>query len=242
MITYLFDVDGTLTPSRCKIDLAFHDEFLKFCKEHTVALVTGSDYEKTYEQLGHYILNEVAYSFNCSGNTVYQCGRLIQASDWTVAADLRSYLEHLLKESKYPGEKTGLHLEERAGTANFSIVGRNANTEQRSHYYSWDCDHSERHTLATQIRNNFLGIDAVVGGETGIDIFPVNCDKSQVLTWFDTGVVFFGDQCSKGGNDYALADAIIQQDRGTVFQVSDWMHTRDILRGLYGEHILPINH
>lgn len=242
MTAFLFDVDGTLTPSRGVIDTLFHDEFLMFCKHFPVALVTGSDYEKTYEQVGSLILNEVAYSFNCSGNCVYRHGKLLHFSNWAVSNSLKNYLDYLLDESKYPGEKTGKHLEERIGTANFSIVGRNANPEQRKEYYTWDCKHREREKIAAAIRNGFSGVDAVVGGETGIDIFPIYHDKSQVLKWFDTDVMFFGDQCKPGGNDYALAATIQEQNRGTFFQVTDWMHTRDILRGLYGKHIQTFNH
>lgn len=242
MSVILFDVDGTLTPSREVINPAFSDEFLLFCKQHPVALVTGSDYEKTYEQVGACILDAVAYSFNCSGNAVYRKKQLIHSSDWSVSNSLCEYLNSQLEKSAYPGKKTGKHLENRIGSANFSIVGRNATYEQRKQYYEWDCKHQERAEIAATIRNKFPGIDSAVGGETGIDIFPMYHDKSQVLKWFDTDVVFFGDQCVPGGNDYALARTIQEQRRGTFFQVKGWMHTRDILRSLYGEHTHPINH
>ena len=37
-------------------------------------------------------------------------------------------------------EMTGNHIEQRIGTANFSIVGRNANWEERARYADWDKD------------------------------------------------------------------------------------------------------
>ena len=47
---FIFDVDGTLTPSRQEIDMDFAVFFTEFCAENDVYLVTGSDREKTIEQ------------------------------------------------------------------------------------------------------------------------------------------------------------------------------------------------
>ena len=49
---YIFDVDGTLTPSRQVIDSAFQAFMIIFCCKHDVYLVTGSDRQKTVDQLG----------------------------------------------------------------------------------------------------------------------------------------------------------------------------------------------
>ena len=46
-LEYIFDVDGTLTPSRGTIDPQFKKEFLAFARTHNVYLVTGSDRPKT---------------------------------------------------------------------------------------------------------------------------------------------------------------------------------------------------
>ena len=40
---FIFDVDGTLTPSRREIDMDFAVFFTEFCAENKVYLVTGSD-------------------------------------------------------------------------------------------------------------------------------------------------------------------------------------------------------
>ena len=51
-IEFVFDVDGTLTPSRGEIDPEFKQFFDKFCIKNNVYFVTGSDKAKTVEQLG----------------------------------------------------------------------------------------------------------------------------------------------------------------------------------------------
>ena len=46
MAHYVFDVDGTLTPSRQAIDPQFNSFFCRFIDNHSVSLVTGSDIAK----------------------------------------------------------------------------------------------------------------------------------------------------------------------------------------------------
>ena len=60
---YIFDVDGTLTPSRGSMDSQFAKEFLDFAKTHRVFLVTGSDKPKTLEQVGEEIYNACMRTF-----------------------------------------------------------------------------------------------------------------------------------------------------------------------------------
>ena len=74
MNKFIFDVDGTLTPSRGRIDPNFEKWFIDFCNKKDVYLATGSDYNKTLEQLGEDVMMAVARSYNCSGNSVWEKG------------------------------------------------------------------------------------------------------------------------------------------------------------------------
>ena len=51
MIKYIFDIDGTLTLSRSRMDKAFANWFEHFATHNAVYLVTGSDRPKTLEQI-----------------------------------------------------------------------------------------------------------------------------------------------------------------------------------------------
>ena len=46
-MNYIFDIDGTLTPSRLPIDPEFEKFFLEWMKDKKVYFVTGSDKDKT---------------------------------------------------------------------------------------------------------------------------------------------------------------------------------------------------
>ena len=62
---FIFDVDGTLTPSRKKMEHEFWAPFLIFCRNNDVYLVTGSDHAKTVEQLGLDICYTAKRVYNC---------------------------------------------------------------------------------------------------------------------------------------------------------------------------------
>lgn len=240
-VIYLFDVDGTLTPSRGIVNLEFEKWFIEFCENNRVCLVTGSDYEKTLEQLGKDILDRVEFSFNCSGNAIYCQHECIHKSDWKCPDDLWLFLENELNQSSY-AYKLGRHFEQRIGMLNFSVVGRSAQGSQRKEYYEWDCMSNERENLAKLINNRWNDVQAAVGGETGIDIFKRGCDKSQVLNYLKSGeLVFFGDRIDPNGNDYSLAMAIIDNRRGQCYNVKDWKHTWELLIQCQNESVSLVN-
>jgi phosphomannomutase len=232
---YLFDVDGTLTPSRQKIEKDHEYYLMDFFSYYDCSIVTGSDYGKTYEQLGSTIMNLAEYSFNCSGNVVYQKQKEINRNLWTCPDNLREFLNSSLDRSGFD-IRTGNHIEERPGTINFSIVGRNANLDERHIYTIYDNKFNERVTIARSINDNFDGIEAVVGGETGIDIFEKGKDKRQILEYFNDNETFcfFGDKIIPGGNDYTLAKVLEKRYSNTVFNVSSPEETFRILQQIDG--------
>ena len=223
MIHYIFDVDGTLTPSRQSINKEFKDWFIDFCDTNSVYLVTGSDYEKTVEQLGIEICMSVKAIYNCSGNDVWQQGINTRTNDWILPEDAHEWLSKKLTESNFP-LRTGLHFEHRPGTVNFSIVGRNATLGERKLYVRFDEEYQERVQIAQEFLRKFPNLDAKVGGETGLDIYPKGADKSQIINDFTKyeKIYFYGDRMDKEGNDYPLAQVI---QYGESFHVKDWKDT-----------------
>ena len=132
---FIFDVDGTLTPSRGKINLEFGKWFLEFCNNNPVYLVTGSDKPKTVEQVGEQIYNAAISVYNCSGNDTYRGITNIFQSTWTLPKEAREFLTTKLQKSQFP-LRTGTHIEERTGMVNYSIVGRGATLGERKLYVS----------------------------------------------------------------------------------------------------------
>lgn len=220
---FVFDVDGTLTPSRGKIDKEFCEWFFEFATHQDVYLVTGSDYPKTVEQVSEKIIGVVKKVYNCSGNDVWVQGENIFTNEWRIPQEAEEWLREELALSKF-SLRTGLHLEDRPGMCNFSVVGRNATLGERKLYVEWDTKTEERVTIARLFKQKFPDIEAVVGGETGIDIFPVGSDKSQIIKDFsvDDRIIFFGDRMDIDGNDHPL---MIANTNGLNYPVTGWQDT-----------------
>lgn len=224
---YIFDVDGTLTPSRQKMNPEFSEWFTDWVKQEHVFLVTGSDYPKTVEQLGEEICNTVQRCYNCSGNSVWEQGDEIYGDELKLENKVHDFLTGKLVASEFP-LRTGTHFENRPGMVNFSVVGRNANLNERAEYVRWDVKTNERRTIAEEFNELFPEYQAVVGGETGLDISKLGCDKSQIIWDFDDyDISFFGDKMEPGGNDHTLAEAIKSRfnEQDVLHHVTGWTDT-----------------
>jgi len=223
---FIFDVDGTLTPSRGIIDIHFKMFFNTFCSANDVYLVTGSDKPKTIEQLGEDTYNLCKRVYNCNGNDVWQSNNHIQTNDWKLPDLARTFLISCEYESDF-SIRTGNHIEERPGMVNFSVVGRNATLEQRAAYVAFEEQNGERKKIADAFNTMFPDLEAKVGGETGIDISPKGFDKSQIIKDFNItrdSLYFFGDAMHEGGNDYPLKKVV-----NYYRHVTGWQNTWEYL-------------
>ena len=231
MKKYIFDVDGTLTPSRQKIQLDFLRFFFGFTFDNDVYLVTGSDRAKTLEQVTPELYDNCERVYNCSGSDVYEGDTNVYRSEWELPWDVERFLNDELDYSSFP-LRNGNHIERRPGGVNFSILGRDKDPFLgRAEYMRWDKDNDERAVIADRLRSNFPGLSVALGGQTGIDIGPYGSDKSQILRDFDESddIHFFGDRMEKGGNDYSLAEAVKKMG-GHAYHVKDYHDTMEKLK------------
>ena len=230
MTRFLFDIDGTLTYSRQKIDTDFENFMFDFSSVNKVAFVTGSNMEKTVEQIGERLFKKVDYSFNCAGNEIWQHGVLIHKNVWEPPQLLLDYLDRLLEKSKFQN-KTGKHIEVRNGMVNFSIPGRNSDSDIRKKYVQWDRSTLERFHLQEKLSNRFTNLDIFLGGDTGLDIYPKGKSKEQVLEFLKVKekekTYYFGDQIFRYGNDYGIAMKCDHR-----YSVKNWKDTFEILHFL----------
>ena len=221
---YIFDVDGTLTPSRKEIVHEFWAPFLIFCRNHDVYLVTGSDRQKTLEQLGLDICYTAKRVYNCSGADVYEKDKNVYRDEWELPKKVENFLMDELAYSCFP-IRNGNHIERRPGGINFSILGRDEDPILgREEYIKWDKERLEREDIADRLRNHFPELNVQIGGQTGLDI--AKGDKSQILRDFsnDDEIHFFGDMMKEGQNDYPLGEAV-QEMGGYAHCVKDWKDT-----------------
>ena len=242
---FIFDVDGTLTPSRLPMTKEFQKFFKQWIKKNKFYLVTGSDLPKLQEQMCFYDI-EAEGIFTCCGNQFWKpdpsivntSAELIYDNKFEMTNKLKSSLEVMLMSSQYP-HRYGNHIEDRGSMVNFSVVGRNCTQEQREKYYEWDKEKGERRKMSIFLKNKFKDLDAVIGGQISIDIYPKGNDKSQVLNVIEqerlvppSEYIFIGDGIENGGNDYPLAELMDNTEICDWYHTKGWEQTKQILESL----------
>ena len=228
MKKFIFDVDGTLTPSRKKIDPKFHKFLMDFSSNNDVYFVTGSDRAKTLEQVTPELYNNCKRVYNCSGSDVYEGDKNVYRDDWELPKDVEKFLQDELDYSQFP-IRNGLHIETRPGGVNFSILGRGEG-EGRDEYMKWDKRRNERRDIAARLKNQFHNLEVQIGGQTGLDLAPLGANKSQILRdfqWFHA-LYFYGDMMEPGQNDYPLG-IMVDKRGGYVYNVEDYKETWRLL-------------
>ena len=90
---YIFDVDGTLTPSRRPMTHNFEMFFYRWADKNSFYLVSGSDLQKIKEQVPEYILSSAEGIFTCGGNKFYINDSLIYENNFKPPERLLKYLD-----------------------------------------------------------------------------------------------------------------------------------------------------
>ena len=235
---YIFDVDGTLTPSRLRMTEEFAKFFDKWSSKNKYYLVTGSDLDKTKEQLPIAYVDRSEAIFTCCGNQMWRDDELIYSNKFKPPKDLIKFLWDKVNNSMCP-IRIGNHIEDREAMLNFSVVGRDCTQEQREEYFEWDKKMGERNITAMEVKGTWPDLDAVIGGQISIDIYPKGNDKSQVLNIIEQDrlvppneYIFIGDGIQNGGNDYPLAELMANTEICDWYHTEGWEHTKKILENL----------
>lgn len=212
-ILFLFDVDGTLSPSR---DVA-PDKIINMLKELkkrvNIGFVGGSDLSKQIEQIGSDLLDIFDYGFPENGLQFYDHGKLCKSESIIGYLSEATYLKiankilFLLSQIECP-KKRGNFIELRNSMINVCPVGRTCTREERNEFFDYDNKHGIRKKLAAEMNKEFkqYKLQCVIGGQISIDVFPVGWDKTYCLNHVKEGtIVFFGDMTAEGGNDYEIS-------------------------------------
>ena len=245
---YIFDCDGTLTPSRQEMTPEFEEFFSQWGDRNKFWLVTGSDIAKMEEQIPDSVTVSTEGIFCCGGNQLYEFDPHqvnypfveVYSRDFNPHKALIDYLHQQLKDSSYKG-RFGTHIENRGSMINFSVVGRDCTLEQRYDYYEWDRLSKERENICFTINHMWPQMEAVCGGQISIDIAPRGWNKSQVLDEIKSRMqnidefIFIGDKTKEGGNDYPLAELMKKTNGCRVFQTEGPDQTMEMLQWLETE-------
>ncbi|XP_048659037.1 phosphomannomutase 1 isoform X2 [Marmota marmota marmota] len=146
----LFDVDGTLTPARQKIDPEVSAFLQKLRSRVQIGVVGGSDYSKIAEQLGDgdEVIEKFDYVFAENGTVQYKHGRLLSKQTIQnhlgeeLLQDLINFCLSYMALLRLP-KKRGTFIEFRNGMLNISPIGRSCTLEERIEFSELDKPRSQ---------------------------------------------------------------------------------------------------
>ncbi|KAG5517849.1 hypothetical protein PMAC_000303 [Pneumocystis sp. 'macacae'] len=198
-ILVLFDVDGTLTPSRDVISQEMFNLLLELRKKVVIGFVGGSNLEKQQEQLGLY---------GMSGRPLERQSFI----EWLGEEKYKKFVNFCLK---YISEidipiKRGTFIEFRNGLVNICPIGRNSSIQERNEFEKYDQIYGIRKKFVSVLSEEFkeYGLAFSIGGQISFDVFPKGWDKTYCLRHVkDKGfeyIYFFGDKTYEGGNDWEI--------------------------------------
>ena len=226
----LFDMDGTLTPSRQSIDQDMIDTLLTLSKKVKIGIVTGSGFDYVQEQCNSLLSNNSINKKNlailpCNGTQRYYFGESTKAWRKVYSNNMKKQigddnfkkivktifkLQQQLMDKYNELPLSGTFIQYRGSMLNWCPMGRDYNHEDRKAFIDIDKKSNLRKTLIKNLKKIFNkkndNITFVLGGECSIDIYPKGWDKRYCLKQYlhYENVFFVGDRCKKGGNDYHL--------------------------------------
>ncbi|EGR29109.1 phosphomannomutase a1, putative [Ichthyophthirius multifiliis] len=234
----LFDVDGTLTKSRNKIENDMIEILNKLKKKYYVAVVGGSDLQKISEQLTQKVIDNMDFCFCENGLYSLQNGKFLEKRnirDQYGNEKLNKFINRTLKllsEIDIP-VKTGTFIEYRNGMINISPIGRNCNQQERDEFEQYDKIHQIRQQLINQLKSEFqeYNFKYSIGGQVSFDVFPIGWDKTYCLKFLDQfkNIHFFGDKTDIGGNDHE----IYVHERTIGYSVKNTQETINYIQKLF---------
>ncbi|KAI8051628.1 phosphomannomutase [Syncephalis plumigaleata] len=205
----LFDVDGTLTPSRKTVTPQVLEMLQSLRKKVVIGFVGGSDFPKQLEQLGDDVLDRFDYCFSENGLTAYRQGLQLASQSFIghIGEDrykcLVNFCLRYIADLDIP-IKRGTFVEFRNGMVNVCPIGRNCSQEERDQFEIYDKEHHVRQKFVDALREKFgdYGLTFAIGGQISFDIFPDGWDKTYYQAFKQ--IHFFGDRTMKGGNDHEI--------------------------------------
>ncbi len=251
----LFDMDGTLTKPRKKINSNTIHSLRKLSQDFDIGIVTGSDLEYINQQLdlmfdvGGINLNKI-HLFPCNGTKYYKWKntnfKKIYEADMIkeIGEDNYRYIVQalfsyqILISAKYKLPYTGTFFHYRGSMLNWCPIGRQAGDVERNAWIEVDEENKIRESyikiISEMIDKKSLNISVSLGGSTSFDIFPCGWDKTYVTNHLDNyeKIYFIGDRCTPGGNDYELYELLKDGDFSQSFSVTDPNDTVELIKNL----------
>ncbi len=224
----VFDLDGTLAPSKQRVDAECAKQLSRLLKEGwIVAVISGGMWAQFEKQLLPYVsmgIKHRLYCFPCSGAMMYEVSSLRtkrlynhefslseKANIMTAFSDVLRLTNVQQKIKKTWGEQ----FEDRQAQITWSALGQQAPLDEKQ---GFDPDHLIRAEIAMELQKRLPDCTVKIGGTTSIDVTKKGIDKAFAIKQLVNGsylpqefygkivekIIYVGDALYPGGNDEAV--------------------------------------
>ena len=234
----LFDIDGTLTEPRLKMDNIMLNTLQNLKTKYKIGCVGGSDFAKAKQQVGDNILEIFNYSFFENGLVAYKEKEVLAIQNLKIylgedkIKTFVNFVMHYIADLDIP-IKRGTFIEFRNGMMNISPIGRNCSQSEREEFEKFDDKFKIREIKITTLKTKFedYNLSYSIGGQISFDVFPKGWDKTYCLKYLTEyeNIYFFGDKTDVGGNDYE----IFNSDRTISYKTTGVIKTIELLTDIF---------
>lgn len=214
----IFDMDGTLTPSKFPMEKDMAELFLKLLARKKVAVISGTNFPKFQTD----ILNLLPVSSDYLSNLILLPTSGGQLYVWR-GTWVEQYAEHLTPQEKEkimttlnvtlpvagyvkPEKTYGPLIEDRGSQITFSALGQQAPLDLK---LAWDPGQVKLRKIAEALKAKLPEFEISIGGTTSIDITRRGINKSFAIRKLEEylkmpldHMLFVGDRIFPGGNDF----------------------------------------
>jgi phosphomannomutase len=216
----VFDLDGTLAPSKGSIDAEMATLLSKLLDVVRVAIISGGDLPQFETQVianlpqsGH--LENLSLLPTCGTKFYRYSGgwQKLYAEDLSPDQKQKivAALNRAVMASGFAAQKTwGETIEDRESQITYSALGQQAPLDEKE---KWDPDFAKRQKIKQTLDTLLPEFSVRLGGTTSIDVTLPGIDKAygirklrDILGVPIADMLYVGDALFPGGNDYPVRD------------------------------------
>ncbi|MFZ0304122.1 MAG: HAD-IIB family hydrolase [Terracidiphilus sp.] len=217
----VFDLDGTLAPSKSSLDAEMASLLLDLLGVVKVAIISGGAWLQFEKQVLTRLPQDKSLSrlsiLPTCGTQFYQYAgewKKLYSDDFTADEKQKivSSLEKAIATAGFHIEKTwGEAIEDRGSQITYSALGQQAPLEEKE---KWDADFAKRKKIKAILDTLIPEFSVRIGGATSIDITKPGIDKAYGIKKLQdllgislNEMIYIGDALFPGGNDYPAEQA-----------------------------------
>lgn len=238
---FVFDLDGTLAPSKSTIDEEMAGLLALLLQKGHVAIISGGAWTQFEKQVLAHLppaaIRQRLSILPTNGTRFYAydgAWKQLYADDFTPAEkqQITDALNRAIDQfGVRPAQSWGALIEDRGSQITYSGLGQQAPLEEKE---KWDPDFSKRQQMKVVLDAALPNFSVHLGGATSIDVTKHGIDKAygirkleEILHIPIADMLFMGDAIFPGGNDYPAKEAGAQS-----IPVRDVTETKRVLDGI----------